>query len=51
MLVLTEWTEFRELDATAAAALVASPVVIDGRNCLDRDAWTAAGFTYRGMGR
>ena len=51
VLVLTEWTEFRELDATAAAALVASPVVIDGRNCLDRDAWTAAGFTYRGMGR
>ncbi|MEG8035874.1 UDP binding domain-containing protein [Sphingomonas sp. LR61] len=51
VLVLTEWTEFRELDATTVASLVSSPVVIDGRNCLDRDAWTAAGFTYRGMGR
>ena len=51
VLVLTEWTAFRELDPTVAASLVASPVVIDGRNCLDRDAWTAAGFTYRGMGR
>ncbi|ROP60395.1 MULTISPECIES: UDP-glucose/GDP-mannose dehydrogenase family protein [unclassified Curtobacterium] len=51
VLVLTEWTEFRELDPAAVAALVASPVVVDGRNCLDRDAWTAAGFTYRGMGR
>ena len=51
VLVLTEWTAFRELDPTAVASLVASPVVIDGRNCLDRDAWTAAGFTYRGMGR
>ncbi|MFJ3385840.1 MULTISPECIES: UDP-glucose dehydrogenase family protein [unclassified Curtobacterium] len=51
VLVLTEWTEFRELDPAAVAALVATPVVIDGRNCLDRAAWTAAGFAYRGMGR
>jgi len=51
VLVLTEWNEFRELDPAVAASLVSNPVVIDGRNCLDRDAWTAAGFTYRGMGR
>ncbi len=51
VLVLTEWSEFRELDPTAVAELVAAPVVLDGRNCLDRDAWTAAGFTVRGMGR
>ncbi|MEK6309623.1 MAG: UDP-glucose/GDP-mannose dehydrogenase family protein [Curtobacterium sp.] len=51
VLVLTEWNEFRELDPAAVAALVEVPVVVDGRNCLDRDAWTAAGFTYRGMGR
>ncbi|MFS0730982.1 UDP-glucose/GDP-mannose dehydrogenase family protein [Curtobacterium sp. 1P10AnD] len=51
VLVLTEWNEFRELDPADAAALVAAPVVVDGRNCLDRDAWTAAGFTLRGMGR
>ncbi|MDM7892722.1 UDP-glucose dehydrogenase family protein [Curtobacterium caseinilyticum] len=51
VLVLTEWTVFRELDPAEVASLVASPVVVDGRNCLDRDAWTAAGFTYRGMGR
>jgi UDPglucose 6-dehydrogenase len=51
VLVLTEWNEFRELDATAVAAVVASPIVIDGRNCLDRDAWRAAGFAHHGMGR
>ncbi|UFU13023.1 UDP-glucose/GDP-mannose dehydrogenase family protein [Curtobacterium sp. C1] len=51
VLVLTEWSEFRELDPTAVAELVAAPVVLDGRNCLERDAWTAAGFTVRGMGR
>lgn len=51
VLVLTEWNEFRELDGTTAATLMSSPVVVDGRNCLDREAWIAAGFTYRGMGR
>lgn len=51
VLVLTEWNEFRELDAPTVAAAVANPVVIDGRNCLDRDAWRAAGFAYHGMGR
>ncbi|MDN3478287.1 UDP-glucose/GDP-mannose dehydrogenase family protein [Curtobacterium sp. APC 4022] len=51
VLVLTEWNEFRELDATTVAAAVANPVVIDGRNCLDREAWRAAGFAYHGMGR
>ncbi|KTR03386.1 UDP-glucose dehydrogenase family protein [Curtobacterium luteum] len=51
VLVLTEWNEFRELDPTEVASLVAERVVVDGRNCLDRDAWTAAGFTVRGMGR
>jgi hypothetical protein len=28
-----------------------SPVVVDGRNFLDRDALVAAGFTYEGIGR
>jgi len=51
VLVLTEWSVFRALDAAEVASLVASRVVVDGRNCLDRKAWTAAGFTYRGMGR
>jgi len=28
-----------------------SSLLIDGRNVLDRDAWQAAGFTYKGVGR
>jgi UDPglucose 6-dehydrogenase len=28
-----------------------TPIVIDGRNFLDRDALIAAGFTYEGIGR
>jgi UDPglucose 6-dehydrogenase len=30
---------------------MAQKLVVDGRNCLDADAWKAAGFRYRGMGR
>jgi len=51
VLVLTEWKQFRNLDPKAVAELMPGRVVIDGRNCLDRDAWQAAGFTYRALGR
>jgi len=26
-------------------------VIVDGRNCLDADAWRATGWTYQGLGR
>jgi len=50
--LVTEWPEFAELDwAGAAHERMASPVLIDGRNFLDREALRAAGFTYEGIGR
>ncbi|MBX5469707.1 MAG: UDP-glucose/GDP-mannose dehydrogenase family protein [Thermoleophilaceae bacterium] len=50
--LVTEWPEFRELDwAGAVKEAMRQPVVIDGRNFLDRDALRAAGFTYEGVGR
>jgi UDPglucose 6-dehydrogenase len=51
VVVVTEWRQFRELDPVRARTLVARPVVVDARNCLDREAWRAAGWTYIGMGR
>lgn len=51
VVVATEWNEFRTADPAALATLARGRVVIDGRNCLDADAWQAAGWTYRGMGR
>ena len=51
VLHLTEWQEFRDLDPVELARIVETPVVIDGRNCLDAEAWRAAGWTYRGLGR
>jgi len=51
VLVLTEWKEFRELDPIALRNVVHAPIVLDGRNCLDPDTWTTAGWNYRGIGR
>jgi UDPglucose 6-dehydrogenase len=50
--LVTEWPEFAELDwAGEVRARMARPVVIDGRNFLDRETLRAAGFTYEGIGR
>lgn len=51
VLLLTEWRQFCELDPSRAGELVARRNVLDGRNALDRDAWTAAGWSYRALGR
>jgi UDPglucose 6-dehydrogenase len=51
VLVLTEWKQYRELDPVAFGKLVKQKRVLDGRNALDREAWTAAGWTYRALGR
>jgi UDPglucose 6-dehydrogenase len=50
-LVLTEWRQFRELEPADLARVVRQRSVIDGRNCLDREMWRAAGWVYRGVGR
>jgi UDPglucose 6-dehydrogenase len=49
--LVTEWPEFGELDWSEAARRMAHPLVIDGRNFLDPNQLTAAGFEYEGIGR
>ena len=51
VIVATEWKQFQELDPEAARGPVAAPVVIDGRNCLDRGDWERAGWRYLALGR
>jgi UDPglucose 6-dehydrogenase len=50
VLVLTEWSHFRDIDPVVLADVVSTPAVLDGRHCLDARAWRAAGWTYRGLG-
>jgi UDPglucose 6-dehydrogenase len=50
--VVTEWPEFADLDwAGEVKQRMANPLVVDGRNFLDRAALADAGFTYEGVGR
>jgi UDPglucose 6-dehydrogenase len=51
VLHLTEWKVYREIDPTKLIALVANPIMIDGRNALDRDLWRNAGWRVRALGR
>jgi UDPglucose 6-dehydrogenase len=50
--LVTEWPEFGELDwANDVKHRMRVPLVVDGRNFLDRDELERAGFTYEGIGR
>jgi len=51
LLLLTEWSEFRETDPAMLASVVTAPRIVDGRNALDPATWRAAGWTYRALGR
>jgi UDPglucose 6-dehydrogenase len=49
--VLTDWAEFRNADPVSLGEVVGRRLVVDGKNCLDGPVWSAAGWTYRGLGR
>jgi UDPglucose 6-dehydrogenase len=49
--VVTEWQEFRSLDLESLAAIMATPILVDGRNIFHPQQAAAAGFDYSGIGR
>ena len=51
LVLVTDWKEFLKLDFTKIVKLMNNPLIIDGRNFLDRQAVEAAGMRYIGMGR
>lgn len=51
LVLVTEWTEFRQIDLKKLASVMANPVLIDGRNIYNPDEALAAGFDYAGIGR
>lgn len=51
VLHLTEWADYRAIDPEALRAIVAAPVLIDGRCTLDAAVWRAAGWTVLVPGR
>ncbi|WP_448574304.1 UDP-glucose dehydrogenase family protein [Trichothermofontia sp.] len=50
LVVVTDWPQFQSLDYVQIAQLMHNPVMIDGRNFLDREVLQNAGFYYVGIG-
>jgi UDPglucose 6-dehydrogenase len=49
LVLATEWNEYRELDWERMLGLMRNPVILDGRNSLDRARLTKAGFRYMSL--
>ena len=49
VVLVTEWAEYRELPWESLAGKMRSPIVLDGRNALDRTAMQRAGYRYMGL--
>jgi len=50
LVLVTEWQEFQTLDYGRLVSLMRRPLLIDARNCLDRQALRQAGMTVLGVG-
>jgi UDPglucose 6-dehydrogenase len=51
LVLVTDWQEFLKLDYSKMAQRTINPVMIDGRNFLNREVLEKAGFRYVGIGR
>jgi UDPglucose 6-dehydrogenase len=51
LVILTEWSEFSQLNPTEVSGLMNVNRVFDTRGVIDKETWTKAGFTVRILGR
>ena len=51
LVLVTDWQEFLKLDFNIIKKSLKTPLIIDGRNFLDRDAIEQADIRYVGIGR
>ncbi len=49
--IITEWSEFKDLDLVKIKGLLVNPVVVDGRNIFDPEKMKKLGFVYKSIGR
>jgi UDPglucose 6-dehydrogenase len=49
--IVTEWLEYRNPDFERMKALLAQPLIVDGRNLYDPARLARLGFTYDSIGR
>lgn len=51
IIICTEWPEYKNLDWNKVKEAVQTPIIFDGRNCLNSDELIKMGFIYKGIGR
>ena len=51
LLLITEWSEYKNLDFKKVKRLMKSLIVVDGRNIYNRSKLRKLGFVYEGIGR
>lgn len=51
LVLITEWPQFSQLDLRIVKKLLKKPIIIDGRNALDKQKAKELGFKYIGIGR
>ncbi|NLW79545.1 MAG: UDP-glucose/GDP-mannose dehydrogenase family protein [Ruminococcaceae bacterium] len=50
-LIMTEWDDVKHFDILKYKQLMATPLVLDGRNCYDPGRFVGTGITYDSIGR
>lgn len=51
MIIITEWSQFANLDMDRIKKLLKTPIIVDGRNLLDPEKIQRLGFKYVSIGR
>lgn len=51
ILIVTEWSAFRDLDWERLSSVVEQPLVVDGRNMFRPEEFSSRGFRYLSIGR
>lgn len=51
LIICTEWPQFKSIDLLALRSLMASPLILDGRNLFEPKRMTEHNFSYYGVGR
>jgi UDPglucose 6-dehydrogenase len=51
LVLVTEWPQYQNLPWTSLARSMRIPLILDGRNFLEREPLERAGFRYLAMGR
>ncbi|MBQ3498493.1 MAG: UDP-glucose/GDP-mannose dehydrogenase family protein [Clostridia bacterium] len=49
--IFTEWNEVCSYQPSEFVRLMKTPIVLDGRNCIDKSAYTTEGLIYEGIGK